>query len=177
MTRDGEDNIRSIERSRLMILVAIAVAIAASFLLDWVNFPAGALIGAMVAVAAFKLSGAALPNVPAILRFAALVVIGWDLGSKFNKQLLSTVGDYILPLVGVVAAFLVLSWLLAWILWKTGIMDPVTAVLATSPGGLVQMGALTSDLEANTALVIGFHLLRIGTVLLTVPLISQFASK
>jgi uncharacterized protein len=161
----------------MILVVAIAAAVAASVLLDWVNFPAGALIGAMVAVAAFKLSGAALPGVPTVLRFAALVVIGWDLGSKFNKELLSTVSGYILPLVGVVAVFLIVSWLLAWILWKVGVMDPVTAVLSTSPGGLVQMGALTSELEANTALVIGFHLLRIVSVLLTVPIVSQFASR
>jgi membrane AbrB-like protein len=161
----------------MILVVAIAVAVAASLLLDWVNFPAGALIGAMVAVAAFKLSGATLPGVPTVVRFAALIVIGWDLGSKFNKQLIGTVGDYIVPLVGVVAAFLIVSWLLAWILWKVGVMDPVTAVLATSPGGLVQMGALTSEMEANTALVVGFHLLRIVTVLLSVPLVSRFASN
>jgi uncharacterized membrane protein AbrB (regulator of aidB expression) len=38
----------------------------------------------------------------------------------------------------------------------------------------VQMGALTSELEANAALVVGFHLLRITTVLLSVPLISRW---
>jgi membrane AbrB-like protein len=159
-----------------LVLALIAVA-AASTLLVWVNFPAGALIGAMVAIAAFKLSGASLPGVPGALRFMALVVIGWDLGSRFNKQLLSAVGDYILPLIGVVAAFLILSWILAWILWKIGAMDPVTAVLSTSPGGLVQMGALTSDFEANAALVVGFHLLRVVTVLLTVPLVSRLAAE
>jgi uncharacterized membrane protein AbrB (regulator of aidB expression) len=55
--------------------------------------------------------------------------------------------------------------------------EAVAAVLATSPGGLVQMGALTSEMEANTALVVGFHLLRIVTVLLSVPLISRLAAR
>ncbi|MPZ92813.1 MAG: hypothetical protein GEU68_14535 [Actinobacteria bacterium] len=62
-------------------------------------------------------------------------------------------------------------------LWKFGVMDPVTAVLATSPGGLVQMGALTSETQANAALVVGFHLLRIVSVLLSAPLISRLASN
>jgi uncharacterized membrane protein AbrB (regulator of aidB expression) len=35
------------------------------------------------------------------------------------------------------------------------------------------MGALTADMEANVALVVGFHLLRIVSVLLSVPLISR----
>jgi membrane AbrB-like protein len=104
------------------------------------------------------------------------LVIGWDLGTKFSKDLLSAVTKNLLPLVLVVAAFLVMGWVLAWILWKLGLMDPVTAILATSPGGLVQMGALTSEMEANAALVVGVHLLRIVSVLFSAPLVSRLAS-
>jgi membrane AbrB-like protein len=161
-----------------VILVGwVALAVSAAFLLDWLNFPAGALIGAMVAIAGLKLSGATVPEIPGALRFAALVVIGWDLGTKFNKQLLETVTNNLLPLVLVVVAFLVIGWVLAYTLWKLGLMDPATAVLATSPGGLVQMGALTSEIEANAALVVGFHLLRIVSVLLSAPLVSRLAAS
>jgi uncharacterized protein len=161
---------------RMTLAIAIVAAVSVSLVLDWLRFPAGGLIGAMVVVAGFKLSGTAVPGVPGIVRFVALLVIGWDLGSKFNKQLLATVGDNLVPLVSVVAAFLIVGWVLAGILWKAGLMDPVTAVLATSPGGLVQMGALTSEMEANAALVVGFHLLRIVSVLLSVPLVSRLAA-
>jgi membrane AbrB-like protein len=159
------------------LVVSVVLAVGAAYLLDWLNFPAGALIGAMVAIAGLKLSGVNVTEVPGALRFAALLVIGWDLGTKFNKQLLAAVTNNLVPLVLVVAAFLVMGWILAWTLWRLGLMDPVTAVLATSPGGLVQMGALTSEMEANTALVVGFHLLRIVTVLLSVPLISRLAAR
>jgi membrane AbrB-like protein len=160
-----------------MILVgSIVMAVAAALVLDWLNFPAGALIGAMVAIAGLKLSGAQVPDMPAILRFAALIVIGWDLGTKLNRDLVGAVANNLLPLVLVVGAFLVMGWVLAWVLWRFGLMDPATAVLATSPGGLVQMGALTSEMEANAALVVGFHLLRIVSVLLATPLVSRLAS-
>jgi membrane AbrB-like protein len=160
-----------------MILVgSIVLAVGAAYLLDRLNFPAGALIGAMIAIAGLKLSGVAAPDMPSSVRFVALIVIGWDLGTRFNRQLLAAVTNNLAPLVLVVAAFLVTGWLLAWTLWRFGLMDPATAILATSPGGLVQMGALTSEMEANAALVVGFHLLRIVSVLLSAPLISRFAS-
>ena len=160
-----------------MILVSsIALVVGAAYLLDWLNFPAGALIGAMVAVAGLKLSGIAVPDMPGAVRFVALIVIGWDLGTRFNRELLASVSNNLVPLVLVVAAFLVMGWMLAWILWRLGLMDPATAVLATSPGGLVQMGALTSEMEANAALVVGFHLLRIVSVLLSAPVVSRFAA-
>jgi len=157
--------------------VSVVLALGAAYLLDWLGFPAGALIGAMAVIAGLKLYGVDVVEVPGSVRFLALLVIGWDLGTKFNKDLLSAVTNNLLPLVLVVGAFLVMGWVLAWMLWKLGLMDPVTAVLATSPGGLVQMGALTSEMEANAALVVGFHLLRIVTVLLSVPIISRLAAR
>ena len=161
-----------------MILVAcVVLALAVALLLEWLNFPAGALIGSMVVIAGFKLSGVAVPNMPGSIRFAALLIIGWDLGTKFNRELLGAVSNNLLPLVLVVTAFLVMGWVFAWMLWRFDLMDPATAVLATSPGGLVQMGALTSDMEANAALVVGFHLLRIVTVMLSAPLVSRLAAN
>ena len=159
------------------LAVSVVLTLGAAYLLDWLGFPAGALIGALAVIAGLKLSGVDVMEIPGSVRFLALLVIGWDLGTKFNKDLLSAVTNNLLPLVLVVAAFLVMGWFLAWILWKLGLMDPVTAVLATSPGGLVQMGALTSEMDANAALVVGFHLLRIVTVLLSVPLISRLAAR
>jgi membrane AbrB-like protein len=159
------------------IVMSVLVALGAASLLHWMNFPAGALIGAMAGMAALKLGGMNVPDMPGLIRFAALLVIGWDLGTRFSRQLIASISGSIVPLVLVVTAFVVMGWFLAWMLWKLGVMDPVTAVLATSPGGLVQMGALTTEMEANTALVVGFHLLRIVTVLLSVPLVSRLAAN
>jgi uncharacterized protein len=161
----------------MMMVTSLVAAVSAAVLLDRLNFPAGALIGAMVAIAALKLWGSGAPDMPGSIRFVALIVIGWDLGSRFDKQLLATLTNNFAPLVLVIGCFLVTGWVLAWMLWKFGVMDPVTAVLATSPGGLVQMGALTSETQANAALVVGFHLLRIVSALVTAPLISRLASS
>jgi uncharacterized protein len=161
----------------MTLVTSLVAAVGAAIVLDRLNFPAGALIGAMVAVAALKIWGSGAPDMPGSIRFVALIVIGWDLGSRFDKQLLATVTNNLAPLVLVIGCFLVTGWILAWMLWKFGVMDPVTAVLATSPGGLVQMGALTSETQSNAALVVGFHLLRIVAVLLSAPLISRLASN
>jgi membrane AbrB-like protein len=161
----------------MILVTSLVAAVSAALLLDRLNFPAGALIGAMVAIAALRLLGNETPSMPGAVRIVALIVIGWDLGSRFNKQLLATLNSNVAPLVLVIACFLITGWVLAWMLWKFGVMDPVTAVLATSPGGLVQMGALTSETQANAALVVGFHLLRIVSVLLSAPLISRLASS
>lgn len=161
----------------MMLLVAIVLALAAAYALTALNFPAGALIGAMVAIGALKLTGHSVTEVPSALRFVALMVIGWDLGTRLDRQLVVALGDDLVLLVVIVGAFLIFGWVFAWGLWKAGLLDPATAVLATSPGGLVQMGALTAAMEVNAAFVVGVHLLRVVSVLLSVPLISRLASS
>jgi len=161
----------------MTLVTSLVAAVSAALLLDRFNFPAGALIGAMVAIATIKLLGHEAPSMPGAIRIVALIIIGWDLGSRFNQQLVATLTSNLAPLVLVVACFLITGWVLAWMLWRFGVMDPVTAVLATSPGGLVQMGALAAETRANAALVVGFHLLRIVSAMLSAPLISRLASN
>ena len=161
----------------MTLVTSLIAAVSAALLLDRFNFPAGALIGAMVAIATIKLLGHEAPSMPSAIRIVALIIIGWDLGSRFNQQLVATLTSNLAPLVLVVACFLITGWVLAWMLWRFGVMDPVTAVLATSPGGLVQMGALAAETRANAALVVGFHLLRIVSAMLSAPLISRLASN
>ena len=90
----------------MIYVTSIVAAVGAGLLLDRLNFPAGALIGAMVAIAAIKLLGNEAPNMPAALRVGALIIIGWDLGSRFNKQLVATLTNNVAPLVLVIACFL-----------------------------------------------------------------------
>jgi uncharacterized protein len=161
----------------MTLVISIAAALALGTVLELLHVPAGVLIGAMIAIAALRLSGTDAPDMPALLRLGALLIIGWDLGSRFDREVIASAGSKVVPLVLVVGAFVLMGWALAWVLWRTGAMDPVTAVLATSPGGMVQMGALTSEMEANAPLVVGFHLLRIVTVLFTVPIVSRFAGN
>jgi membrane AbrB-like protein len=80
-----------------------------------------------------------------------------------------------LPIVVVVAGLMVASVVLAFVLHRSGV-DPVTAFLAASPGGLSQMVAISTDLGANVVVVSIVHLIRIIAVLVTAPLIARLLS-
>ena len=53
-------------------------------------------------------------------------------------------------------------------------LDPATALLAASPGGISQMGAISAAVGANSAVVITAHLVRIIAVVVTAPLMVRF---
>ena len=46
------------------------------------------------------------------------------------------------PIVVTVVAFLIFGLVAAWVLWRFTSIDSLTALLATAPGGIAQMGAM-----------------------------------
>jgi uncharacterized membrane protein AbrB (regulator of aidB expression) len=49
-------------------------------------------------------------------------------------------------------------------------VDPMGLLLALVPGGLVEMGLIALSLGIDTAMVSTLHVLRIGLIILVVPL-------
>ncbi len=155
---------------------SLAVAVSVALLFERLGVPAGALIGAMVGVATIGLLGAPTVGSGNLLRFAAFVVIGWELGSQVTKETLESVRQAAVPILVVVGGLLIASGLLALLLRGAG-LDPVTAFLAASPGGLSQMAALSTEFGANPVLVSVVHLIRIVTVLLTAPVVARLVGS
>ncbi|HSJ28062.1 MAG TPA: AbrB family transcriptional regulator [Acidimicrobiia bacterium] len=156
-----------------MLVRTLLAALVGGAALDRLNVPAGALIGAMVGVGAMNLIGQSAVGPGNVLRFAAFVIIGWELGSQIDRSTLDTVRGALMPLLVVVGGLLLAGILLVLILVRAG-FDPVTSFLAASPGGLAHMGALSAEFRGNAVVVVLVHLVRLVTVILVVPLILRF---
>ena len=70
-----------------------------------------------------------------------------------------------MPIVLTVVLFLVFGLALAWCLWRFTDFDAHTALLATAPGGIAQMGAFSAEVKANVPVVLSIHVLRITSVI------------
>jgi membrane AbrB-like protein len=151
---------------------SLVAATVGGLLFERFGVPAGALIGAMVGVAAVGLGGFETTGSGPVLRTAAFVVIGWELGSQVTSETIDTVRRAAIPIIVVVFGLLVASAVLAWVLHLAGV-DVVTAYLAASPGGLSQMVALSTEFGANAVVVSVVHLIRVITVILTAPWIAR----
>ncbi len=150
----------------------IVAALAGGYLLERLKIPAGALIGAMAAVAALNLSGLDTAEIPGWTRFLAFAGIGWALGQQVNRESLEVFRASLIPIAIVVAGLLLAGGLIMLVLRAAG-LDPATALLAASPGGISQMGAISAAVGANAAVVITAHLVRIITVVVTAPLMVK----
>jgi uncharacterized protein len=154
----------------------LLAAVVVGFVFDRLGVPAGALIGAMLGVAAVNLSGASAVGAGSTLRFVAFIIIGWELGSQVTRSTLEEVRAAAAPIGVVVIGLLVAAALLGVFLHRAG-LDPVTAFLASSPGGISQMAALSAELGANPVVVSVVHLIRIMVVVLTAPIVARFLAS
>ncbi len=156
-----------------MVIRTIVAALAGGYLMDRLQIPAGALIGAMAAVAALNLGGLDTAEIPGWTRFLAFASIGWALGQQFNRDSLEVFRASLVPIMIVVVGLLLAGGVIMVVLRASG-LDPATALLAASPGGISQMGAISAAVGANSAVVITAHLVRIIAVVVTAPLMVRF---
>jgi membrane AbrB-like protein len=98
-------------------------------------------------------------------RWIVFACLGWLLGVGVNTETLKQLKAAAVPIVVTVVAFLVFGLVAAWLLWKFTSFDSLTALLATAPGGIAQMGALSAGAGANVPIVLTVHVLRITSVI------------
>ena len=69
--------------------------------------------------------------------------------ASVTRESLAALRSSAVPIVVTVALFLVFGLALAWCLWRFTDFDAHTALLATAPGGIAQMGAFSAEVKAN----------------------------
>lgn len=158
----------------MRIALTLLAALAGAYVFERLRVPAGSLLGAAVVVAAVNLVGVVeVPALPGNVRFVAFAVLGWLVGQSIDRDSLSELRAS-LPVVGATVVFLVVAGgLLAVLLTRWGGVDQGTAYLATSPGALSQMVALSEEARADTLLVVTVHTARLVAVILVSPIVTR----
>lgn len=139
--------------------------------------PAGALLGAMVAVAIYNISTnhGVIPNE---LKIGAQIIVGGVIGLNFTLEMVKSLKTMIVPALILIVGLTSFSIVLGLIIHKVTGMDLLTALFSCSPGGLADMSILSEAYGAETAKVVIMHSLRLMTVVSLFPLIFNYlASK
>jgi membrane AbrB-like protein len=139
--------------------------------------PAGAMMVPMALGTILHAGGWLTVTLPPWLLGAAYVALGWYVGLGFNRAIfhyaLRAVPKLLLAtalLIGLCAAS---AWLLTWQLH----IDPLSAYLATSPGGLDSVAIIVVGSNADVPLVLAAQTLRLFMVLLTGPALAKLIAR
>lgn len=150
---------------------------AAAYLLSLLHVPAATMVGPMLAVGLYtKARGIGVKLDKRLQTFVQLGV-GGLVGMGITKESVLHAGDYLLPALLLCTLIVGGSLLLSWVLQKITGWDRATCLLAASPAGLSPTVLLAIELEADSAKVIVFQVLRLSLVLVFAPVCAGLLLK
>ena len=154
--------------------ILIAVGSLGGFLAERMNMPGGALVGSMLASGLVALSFSSGLVLSPSIGLMIQIMLGISVGMTFDRSMIEIV-DKLLPLaIASTLVLLAVSFLMAVIAHRLGLVDFATALFGFSPGGMGGMSILAQSEGHKTSIVALFHLIRVFTLYLAVPLLARY---
>ena len=141
------------------------------------RIPAGALLGPMVLGAVLHGTGLVRVAVPAALLDAAYVAIGLTIGLLYTPATVRYALRILPQLLGSTLVLIALCAGSATLLAVAVQVDPLTAYLATTPGGLDSVTVIALGSGANVPLVLAVQALRVFVVIATGPSLAKLVAR
>ncbi|WP_171012539.1 MULTISPECIES: AbrB family transcriptional regulator [unclassified Sphingomonas] len=153
------------------------VAAAGMGLAALMRWRSGTLMITMALGVAVMLAGAPAIRVPAPLLVCSFAVTGWRIGLSFTGEARGTAAR-MLPRILLAALVLVaFCGALAGVMNVALGIDPLTAWLAASPGGLESVAVIANSLPVDTAFVMAAQTARFGLVMLVGPALATALAR
>ena len=157
--------------------LATLLIMTASFLAVYVpRIPASVLIAAMIVGGVLHIGGYCAIELPPWFLAIGYALIGWNTGLRFTPKLSAAVARALPQSLFSIAAMMAFCGGLAALLVRVVGVDPLTAYLATSPGGVDSVAIIAASTRVDTSFVMAMQTARFLLILLVGPAISQFVA-
>lgn len=142
-----------------------------------VRLPFWPLTGSLLGVAGMNLASGGALAVPGWWSVLAQVLVGSAVGATIVPGVFRDFRSVLVPGVLAVVAILGVGVVTGLLLAAVVEVDPVAAVFGTVPGGVGEMVAAATALQADSALVAGMHVIRLLVVLWSLPWLVRWARR
>ncbi len=141
------------------------------------RFPAAVLLTPAALGAVLHSAGLMQIELPHWLLAISYALIGWMIGQTFSRDILIHALRTLLQTMLAILALIAFCGGLAVILAKLLGIDPLTAYLATSPGGLDSVAVIAASAKVDLSFVMALQTMRLLIVLAVGPSISRFVAR
>ncbi len=153
-------------------LIALGIGVA-----HFTTIPAGAILAPLVIGTILHLSGAVELELPPWLLAVAYMLLGWTIGMRFTQNTLSHAMTALPQTLFAVITLMIFCGFLAYLLVVYWNVDPLTAYLATSPGGMDSVAIIAASTQADMPFVMALQTMRFLLILALGPPISRWLAK
>lgn len=160
------------------LLVLILLTCLGGLVFLRLDVPNAWVIGPLFVAIALTASGVHLSRLPEWMIAAGQLFIGISLGTRFTPGFAHTAPRFLAACAACTLVMMVLGAGFGAMLAALGGINPGTAILATSPGGIAEMSLTARVLHLGVPIVTAFHVSRmVAVVLLIGPLYRMSLKK
>ncbi len=146
-------------------------------LLTPLRVPVPALLGTIAVVGTLRIAGYPLPMAPDFFSPAVQIFLGLFVGSKVTRDTVDQLKAMIPPAMLIVIWALGLVFGMGYLISRLTYLDPVTAILSSSVGGLPEMTVIGLDTNADIPAMITIKLVRMLATIFTFPFLVRLVVK
>jgi uncharacterized protein len=159
------------------LVATLLLALGGGALGTRLRLPAGALLVPMIGgILLQDVVGIAIELPPLVLT-VAYAFVGWSIGMRFNRQVLVATVRSFPKVLTATLTLIALCGALAAGLVRWAHVDPLTAYLATSPGGADSIAIIAASSPVDTPFVLTMQILRMLFVMATGPAIARALAR
>nr|WP_050898805.1 AbrB family transcriptional regulator [Mesorhizobium alhagi] len=156
----------------------LAVALVGGMIGRLVRLPSPYFLGSLILGVSLHLGGLVDFQLPEWLLAISYTMVGWSIGLNFSRKILRHAARALPQLVLSILALMAFCGGLAWLLHRHLGIDPLTAYLATSPGGMDSVAIIAAASEnVNLSFVMAMQTARFLFVLLFGPALARLVAK
>ncbi|HEX4330217.1 MAG TPA: AbrB family transcriptional regulator [Burkholderiales bacterium] len=104
-------------------------------------------------------------------------LVGWSIGLRFNRAILLHAARALLPIALATLVLIIICGGLAWLLHVFAGIDPLSAYLATSPGGVDAVAIIAASAKVNVSFVMSMQLARLIVVIVAGPPLTKYVAS
>jgi uncharacterized protein len=161
----------------LPLAETLALAIVGPLIARLLRIPAGAFLVPLVGGAALTHLGWLTIELPTWLLAASYAFVGWNIGLRFTRPLLMHAARALPLVVGCTLVLIAICGAVAALMVVGAGIDPLTAYLATSPGGSDSIAIIAASTNVDVSFVMAMQTFRMITVLFIAPVLTKFIAK
>jgi uncharacterized protein len=157
----------------LPLVETLTLAVVGPFIANKFNIRSGAFLIPLVLGLLLSHLGWLDIELPPWLLLLSYAVIGWSIGLRFTQSLLVHVARAFPRVLACMVALILLCGGLAVLLVLTAGVDPLTAYLATSPGGADSVAIIAASSKVDVPFVMAMQTTRLMAVIFLAPIITR----
>ena len=160
----------------LPLIETLVLVVAAVVLGPVSRIPAGTLLIPMLVGAVLQINSLVEIELPSWLLSVSYLVLGWTIGLRFTREILLYAIRALPKMTVSILMLIAFCGGLAFALVEVFDIDPLTAYLATSPGGANLVAIIAASTNVDVGFVMAQQIARFMLVLIVGPALSRFVA-